>query len=105
MINIELRIITWGNLVIENIVRILDSHAGAITIIAIIVLALVSIILAYVNLKLWRAQDKPLLYFIPHKKVYGDDEFFEGLYVKNIGKGPAFDINEPPANSPLFLIF
>jgi hypothetical protein len=80
-------------MILENIVRTLDAHVGAITAIAVIILVLSNIVLAYVNLKLWRTQDKPLLYFYPHTKVYGGDEFFEGLYVKNIGKGPAFDIN------------
>ncbi len=80
-------------MILENIVRTLDAHVGAITAIAVIILVLSNIVLAYVNLKLWRTQDKPLLYFYPHIKVYGGDEFFEGLYVKNIGKGPAFDIN------------
>jgi hypothetical protein len=80
-------------MILENIVRTLDAHVGAIAAIAVIALVLSNIILAYVNLKLWRTQDKPLLYFYPHTKVYGGDVFFEGLYVKNIGKGPAFDIN------------
>lgn len=80
-------------MVLENIVEILNIHLGAIIAIAAIILVLASIILAYVNFELLRALDKPLLYFFPHTKVYGGDEFFEGLYVKNIGKGPAFDIN------------
>ncbi len=80
-------------MILENIVSTLDAHAGAIAAIAVIALVLSNIILAYVNLKLWRTQDRPLLYFYPHTKVYGEDIFFEGLYVKNIGKGPAFDIN------------
>lgn len=80
-------------MILENIVRTLDAHVGAIAAIAVIALVLSNIILAYVNLKLWRTQDRPLLYFYSHTKVYGGDVFFEGLYVKNIGKGPAFNIN------------
>lgn len=80
-------------MILENIIRTVDAHVGAITAIAVMILVLSNIILAYANLKLWRTQDKPLLYFYPYTKVYGGDEFFEGLYIKNIGKGPAFDIN------------
>ncbi len=87
-----------------NIVEILNTYLGAIIAIAVTILVLASIILAYVNFKLLRALDKPLLYFIPHTKVYGGDEFFEGLYIKNIGKGLAFDINLDliPVNGVVF---
>lgn len=72
---------------LENITAILDNHAGAITGIATVFLVLATLILAYFNLKLWLAQDKPHLIFTvkPENGV--------SFYIKNIGKGPAIDIS------------
>ncbi len=65
-----------------------------ITAIATIFLVIATILLAYFNMKLWRAQDKPWLSFHIRKL---DFQFVGGpapfiLYVKNIGKGPALDV-------------
>lgn len=70
------------------------------TFIAIATIALVgaTIYLAYFNNKLWLAQDKPVLIFefTKSRKELGfnsEDSKHFVLYVKNIGKGAAFDIN------------
>lgn len=70
------------------------------TFIAIATIALVgaTIYLAYFNNKLWLAQDKPVLIFelTKSRKESGfnsEDSKHFVLYVKNIGKGAAFDIN------------
>ncbi len=69
------------------------------TFIAIATIALVgaTIYLAYFNNKLWLAQDKPLLIFELTKrrkeaKFNSEDPKYFVLYVKNIGRGAAFDI-------------
>lgn len=70
---------------------------------AVVFLVIATILLAYFNMKLWHAQDKPHLKFRLEKSMV---VFANGtpspyvLYIKNIGKGSAFDINFQIDNNP-----
>jgi len=95
---------------IVDAIIFLDAHAGAITGMATVLLVGATMILAYLNYQLWLSQDKPILDFttriaeyekpIPTdiKETIGGEKvkiLKTGdvvLYVRNIGKGPAFDI-------------
>lgn len=95
-----------------DVITFLDAHAGAITGLATVALVLATVILAYLNFKLWISQDMPRLYFslnLENKKTptpTGEKITINGkevgeliktgdyvLYVTNIGKGPAFEIH------------
>lgn len=75
-----------------DVLSFLDSHSGSITAIATIAtIALVAatIYIAYFNMKLWKAQDKPWLYFYQKESgLVGRGD----LYVVNVGRGVALDV-------------
>ena len=78
-------------MIFENFITILDNHEGSIIGIATLLLVLVTLGLAYFNLRLWLAQDRPYLDF----RLKPPDENHKNqfnFYIKNIGKGPAIDI-------------
>jgi hypothetical protein len=94
-----------------DVITFFDAHAGAITGLATVALVIATVILAYLNFKLWISQDMPRLYFslkLEDKTtpthtgekvtIFGKEvELIKTgdyvLYVTNIGKGPAFEIH------------
>ncbi|MDO8726710.1 MAG: hypothetical protein Q7J35_11640 [Candidatus Methanoperedens sp.] len=77
-------------MVFENIITIFDKHEGSIIGIATVLLVVATLVLAYFNLKMWLAQDRPYLDFrIRHDEIL-ENQF--NFYIKNIGKGSAIDI-------------
>lgn len=77
--------------IISVIVTYLILGKSPETFIAIATIALVvaTIYIAYFNMNLWIAQDKPWLYFYQKESVLGDRV---DLYVVNVGKGVALDV-------------
>jgi hypothetical protein len=65
------------------------------TFIAIATIALVAatVYVAYFNMKLWHAQDRPWLRFHVGCDDRAGGDRFCFLYVTNIGRGPALDVN------------
>ncbi len=70
----------------------LGNSPEAFIAIATIFLVLATIYIANFNRKLWIAQDKPYLHFILTDWYKDVKNARFGVYVKNIGKGPAKDI-------------
>ena len=75
----------------ENFITTLDTHEGSITGFATLLLVVVTLGLVYINLRLWRAQDRPYLEFRFEPANENNKKPFN-FYIKNIGKGPAIDI-------------
>ena len=75
----------------ENFIIMLDNHVGLINGFATLLLVVVTIGLAYFNLRLWLAQDRPYLEF-RLKPADENQKNIYNFYIKNIGKGPAIDI-------------
>ncbi len=71
---------------------VLGNQPETFTAIATIALVTATIYIAYLNLKLWQAQDRPWLMFDVRCMDWagGDRKCF--MYVTNIGKGPAIEV-------------
>jgi len=81
--------------IISAIVTYIFLGKSPETFIAIATIALVAatIYMGYINEKLWIAQDKPWLYFFIIEETRSRGTPFSlSLYVKNVGKGVAFDV-------------
>jgi hypothetical protein len=87
---------------------ILGNRPETFIAIATIALVAATIYIAYFNMKLWIAQDKPWLYFFVKKVDFFIGEPTRlGIYVKNVGKGVAFDIKyqvEAPINKSFNIV-
>lgn len=80
-----------------DLLTLFYTNAEAITGLSTFILAIVTILLFVVNYKLWRAQDKPWLFFTMKKEIQIAEEPPRfSLHVQNIGKGTALDINLKP---------
>lgn len=82
---------------LENITAILETNPDAITGVGTLLLATATLLLVFVNFKLWHAQDKPWLSFKLQKEEQNEGKSPKFLlYVMNFGKGIALDINFRP---------
>lgn len=85
-------------MIFENFITIFDNHEGLILGFATLLLVVVTLGLAYFNLRLWLAQDRPYLEFRLRPADENQKKQFN-FYIKNIGKGPAIDITFKIANT------
>ena len=72
------------------------ENPEVITGIGTLVLAIATLLLVFVNFKLWRAQDKPWLSFKLHKEESEGNPPKFSSYIMNFGKGIAHDIDFRP---------
>lgn len=88
-------------MVLESVIGILDvldAHSGAVTAIATLTLVVATVLLvratvflANINAKMWQAQHRPWLHFIPSYAM-GEAMVIDSLVIANAGNGPAFDV-------------
>ena len=83
--------------ILNQVVIQAERHIALITAMATVALVLVTILLVDFNKKLWRTQNKPLLYFYNESKnsgLYsGSSEVTLMFFVRNVGNGPATKVN------------
>jgi len=80
--------------ILNQVVIQAERYTGLITGIATVALVLVTIELVKLNEKVWRTENKPLLYFYIKSHEYklgknGETSPYIRLFVVNVGKGPA----------------